>query len=118
MKTWKLLSGILSCMFSVAVLAQSTFAEIGEEIIGTGNSGEVGSFVGLMMLAGGIVSLVTRSNPGKGKDIALIILFGIAAIAGYTAKGIYGDLVVWSTWCLINTLLAVVSLVKNNNRNI
>lgn len=31
-------------------------------------------------------------------------------IAGY---GNYSDLVIWSVWCLINAVLAIVSMIKN-----
>lgn len=39
-------------------------------------------------------------------------LAGIAALFGFTGTGSYGDLYVWSFWCLINAVLAVVALVK------
>ena len=47
------------------------------------------------------------------KDIALIVLFGLAALFGFAGYGNYSDLVIWSGWCLINAVLAVVSIIKN-----
>lgn len=37
---------------------------------------------------------------------------GSAGLFGFTGAGSYGDLYVWSFWCLINAVLAVVALVK------
>ena len=83
----------------------NTLAETGE------SSGSAGLIVAIMMLAGGIVSIATR-NGGKGGNIALIVLFGIAALCGYAMAGtLYQDLYVWATWCLICAVLAVVSLI-------
>lgn len=87
MKTWKLVSGILSIVLSVFVLFQSA-------------------------LAGGIVSICVRKSVKKGGNIALVVLFGLAALFGFTGAGSYGDLYIWSFWCLINAVLAVVALVK------
>lgn len=39
------------------------------------------------MLAGGIVSIATRKSLGKGGNIALIVLFGLAAIIGFAGYG-------------------------------
>lgn len=92
MKTWKLVSGILSIVLFIIVVFQScamglvnTLEENGE------SSGSAGVIVAIMMMAGGIVSIATRKG-SKGGNIALIILFGIAAIVGFTLGGGYGDL--------------------------
>ena len=45
-------------------------------------------------------------------NIALIVLFGIATFFGYTLAGSFSDLRIWATWCLVNVILAIVSLVK------
>ena len=81
-----------------------------------GTSGTVGVMVAILMLAGGIVSIASRKSSGKGGNIALIILFGLAALLGYAGHGNYSDLVIWSTWCLINAVLAIVSMVKANKK--
>lgn len=119
MKTWKLVSGILSLVFSAIVLYQSWAASILDQLANvfldvSSNSGTVGAVVAALMIAGGIVSIVTRRGHRAG-DIALVILYGLAALVGYTSFGIYKDLVIWSTWCLICAILAVASLVKMKN---
>ena len=112
MKTWKLVSGILSIVAFFMVAFQSCAAGIGNAMAENGEaSGSAGIIVAIMILSGGIVSIATRKG-GKGGNIALIVLFGIGALFGYVLAGSFSDLNVWATWCLINVVLAIVSLVK------
>ena len=112
MKTWKLVSGILSIVAFFMVAFQSCAAGIGNAMAENGEaSGSAGIIVAIMILSGGIVSIATRKG-GKGGNIALIVLFGIGALFGYVLAGSFSDLNVWATWCLINVVLAIVSLIK------
>lgn len=112
MKTWKLVSGILSIVLCLFVLLQSCAAGASNALAETGEvSGSAGLIVSIMMLSGGIVSIVTRKG-SKGGNIALIVLYGIAALCGFALAGSFSDLYIWSAWCLICVILAVVSLVK------
>lgn len=112
MKTWKLVSGILSIVLFVIVSLQSCAAGISNTLQDNGEAGgSAGIIVAIMLLVGGIVSIVTRKG-GKGGNIALIVLFGIGALIGFTMAGSYSDLIVWSVWCLICAVLSIVSLVK------
>lgn len=114
MKTWKLVSGILSIVLFVFVTFQSCAAGVANTLEANGEvGGSGGIIVAIMLLAGGIVSIATRKG-GKGGNIALIVLFGIGALCGYTMAGSYGDLYIWATWCLICAVLAIVSLIKGN----
>ena len=114
MKTWKLVSGILSMILFVLVAVQSCAAGVVNALEDNGGtSGSIGMLVGVLMLAGGIVSVATRKSQGKGGNIALVILFGLAALIGFAGYGNYGDLVIWAFWCLINAILAVVAIIKN-----
>ena len=111
MRVWKLVSGILSIILFAVVMFQSCAAGVVNALEDNGGiSGSVGVIVGI---AGGIVSIATRNKTGKGHDIALIVLFGLAAVFGFAGYGNYSDLVIWSVWCLINAVLAVVSMIKN-----
>lgn len=113
MKTWKLVSGILSIVLFAIVLLQSCAAGVSNSIEGTGEmSGTAGAFVAIMMLAGGIVSIATRKAQGKGGNIALVVLFGLAAVIGLTGYGSYSDLAIWSVWCLINAVVAIVCIIR------
>lgn len=112
MKTWKLVSGILSICLFILVSFQSCAAGLANTISENGEvSGSAGVLVSIMLLVGGIVSIVTR-NGSKGGNIALIILYGIGALCGYTMAGSFSDLYLWATWCLVCVLLAIVSLFK------
>ena len=116
MKTWKLVSGIISIVLSAVVVYQSRAASIIDRIannlLNAGSySGTIGYIVALLMVAGGIVSIVTRKG-NKAGDIAIIVLFGIAALLGYTMGGIYVDLIVWSTWCVACAVVAIISLLR------
>lgn len=114
MKTWKLVSGILSIVLFVFVTFQSCAAGVANTLEANGEvGGSAGIIVAIMLLAGGIVSIAPRKG-GKGGNIALIVLFGIGALCGYTMAGSYGDLYIWATWCLICAVLAIVSLIKGN----
>lgn len=113
MKTWKLVSGILSIVLCLFVLFQSCAAGLSNTMQGNGElGGTAGLIVAIMLLAGGIVSIATRKSSGKGGNIALIVLFGIGALFGFTLAGSYGDLVIWAFWCLICAVFAIISMAK------
>ena len=113
MKTWKLVSGILSIIMFVVVAFQSCAVGIGNSLTENGeSSGSAGIIVAIMLIAGGIVSIATRNAKGKGGNIALIVLFGLGAIVGFAMAGSYTDLMIWSGWCAICAVLAVVAIVK------
>ena len=110
MKTGKLVSGILSIVF---LLFKSALAGVTNTMPANGEAGRSAElFVAILLLAGGIVSICVRKSVKKGGNIALVVLFGLAALFGFTGAGSYGDLYIWSFWCLINAVLAVVALVK------
>ncbi len=117
MKAWKLVAGILSIVFFLLVEFQSCAAGVVNSLEDNGDSsGSAGMFVGFLMLSGGIVSIVTRKAKKNGGNVALIILFGLAATIGFTNIGIFKDLAIWSGWCLINAFFALVSMRKNKKR--
>lgn len=112
MKTWKLVSGILSIVLFVFVVFQSCAAGVGNALAENGESGgSAGFIVAVLLLAGGIVAICARKG-GRGLNIALIVIFGIGAVIGFTMAGSFADLNIWAGWCLINAVLAAVSIVK------
>lgn len=113
MKTWKLVSGILSMVLFMMVMFQSCAAGLSNALEGSGEtSGTAGTFVAIMMLTGGIVSVATRNAKGKGGNIAIIVLFGLAALIGFIGQGSFADLAIWAGWCLINAIVAFVGLIN------
>ena len=118
MKTWKLVSGILSIIIFLIVEFQSCAAGAVNALEDNGGiSGSVGFLCGILILAGGIVSIAVRKSTGKGGNIALIVLFGLAALIGFAGYGNYSDLMIWSAWALINAILAIVSLIRNKKES-
>lgn len=114
MKTWKLVSGILSMVLFALVAFQSCAAGVANSLEANGEtSGSAGILVAILMLAGGIVSVATRKSEKKGGNIALIILFGLAALIGFTGFGNFSDLAIWSGWCLINAVVSVIAIITN-----
>ncbi len=114
MKIWKLVSGILSIVLFIFVVFQSCAAGVASALGSEDDvSGSIGIVVAILMLVGGVVSIVTRNSEKKGGNIALIILFGLAALFGYIGYGIFTDLIIWATWCLICAILAIVSIILN-----
>ena len=111
MKIWKLVSGIFTLVLSAFVLFQSSMAGLSNALEDNGeSSGSAGLLVAILMIAGGIVSIVVRNSSKKGGNIALLIIFGIAALMGFTMAGSYTDLKVWAAWCLICAVLALICL--------
>lgn len=118
MKTWKLVSGILSIILFVVVSLQSCAVGIGNALSENGEVGGSGGIIlAILMLSGGIVSIATRKNTGKGSDIAITILFLLGAFFGFVLAGSYSDLKIWATWCLICAILAVVDIIKKPKSN-
>ncbi|MDO4383092.1 MAG: hypothetical protein Q4C18_01210 [Eubacteriales bacterium] len=112
MKNWKLVSGIISIVLFAFVMFQSCAAGVSNSLEENGEvSGSAGFIVAVMLLAAGIVSIVTRKG-SKGGNIALIVLYGLGALCGFTMAGSYSDLNIWAGWCLICAVVAVIALVK------
>lgn len=111
MSIWKLVSGIFSIVFSLFVTFQSCVAGVSNVLRRSDEiSGTAGFFVAMFMLAGGIVSIVTRKSEKVGGNIALIVIFSLASLIGLTMFGSYKDLIIWSGWCVINMILAIIAL--------
>jgi len=118
MKTTKLVTGILSMILFVLVAFQSCAAGLSNALQENGEvGGSGGILLAILMLAGGIVAVATRSKIGKGGSIACLILYGLAALFGFVLAGSYGDLYIWAGWCLICAVLHLVSIIKKPKVN-
>ena len=117
MKTWKLVSGILSIVLFFVVVFQSCAAGIGDAMVENGGTGgAMGIMVAILMLAGGIVSIAVRNSTEKGGDIAVFIIFLLAALFAFISTGMFSDLKVWGAWCLICAILALVSCITKGKK--
>ncbi len=115
MKVWKLVSGILSIVLSVFVLMQSCTAGLLESMASSDSAGgALGFLVAVLMLVGGIVSIVTRAS-GRGGNIAVAVLFALGTlfgVIGYSSFPAYEDLIIWAIWCAICAVLGVLAAVR------
>lgn len=110
MRTWKLVSGILSIVLFVIVAFQSCAAGVYNSISENAEvSGSAGIILAFFMLASGIVSVCTRKG-GKGGNIAALILYGLAALIGFANAGSFSDLNIWAGWCAICAVLSLIGL--------
>lgn len=114
MTAWKLVAGIISIVLSMFVLFQSCAAGLGNAIEGNNEvGGSAGVIVAVLLLAGGIASIAVRRG-SRGGNIALVAMFTLAAVVGFVLAGSYTDLRVWAAWCLVNAMLAVISLIGSS----
>lgn len=120
MKVWKIVSGILSIVLSFLILFQSCAALLGEALDSSFSGGGSGMIVFLLMMTGGIVSICLRNGDGLKGNLAIIIIYGLAAMIGIVGAGSYSDLVIWGVWCVICAVVAavfaVVSTPKSNKQ--
>lgn len=110
MKTWKLVSGILSILLFVMISFESCSIILAMEMMEMEDSaGYFGLLMSAFLLASGIVSIISRKG-GEALQIALIALFLLALVSGALAfRNFFGDMILWCVWCLVNLILAVIS---------
>lgn len=110
MKNWKLISGIISMVLFIIIVMQSCALRVAEAFSQEdGNSG-TGVIVAILVLAAGIVSVVTHRG-GKGGSVALIVLYALAMLLGFSAT-VYADLKVYAVWCLVCLVIACIDLAR------
>jgi len=122
MVTWKIVSGILSIVFSFVMFFQSCAVNALQNIsreFGTGSEEEIGGSAGvlvaLLMLAVGITSVVGRRS--RGVNIAIMILCGIGMIFGFSMAGEYTDLIIWTCWLAVLFVMALIALLRFKKAN-
>ena len=116
MKTWKLVSGILSIIFFTVVSFQSCAVGVSNALKSDSDiGGAIGIFLGIFLLTGGIVSIAVRKNSGNGGNISVMVLYGIAALAGFSvAKDTsFSDLSIWACWCSLCSLMGLIAIFTN-----
>lgn len=108
MKTWKLVSGILSIILALICGMQCLVVVIGDALVG-GVSWFFGGLVTLLMLSMGIVSIVTQRK----KSVAVVVLGLLGLLLGFVGAtaGLFADLELWGLWCGICAILGIVALV-------
>ena len=119
MKAWRIFSGILSIVFYSIVDKQSRLARVAEVLTNDEEStaGSGGQVVALLLLVGGILSIVLFKAKKTG-SLILALLFGIAAAIGFSNAGFYQDLYIWSGWCAICAALALPGFFSKKKQNV
>jgi len=117
MRVWKLVSGIL------CIIAFSFFITI---FLGLGslfNLFQSGVFSGgilalLLLLAGGIMHLVTNNMQSLGTRIALVLIFGIAAYLFFQfhSSSYKSAVNILGVWCSINAFLALIDVPEKEEK--
>lgn len=117
MVTWKIVSGVLSIVFSIIMLFQSCAVNAVQNLgrsLDVGSEDEVGGSAGivvaLLMLAVGITSIVGRRS--KGVNIAIMIVCGIGMIFGFAMAGEYTDLIIWTCWLAVLFVTALIAMIR------
>lgn len=113
MKTWKLVSGIISLVICVLILFQSCAINALSAIASRDDvSASIGILFSFILMAAGIVSIVIRSSEKEGSHIALIILYVLAYLLGTNCAGSFGDLKVWALWSIACAIVATFAWSK------
>ena len=124
MKVWKLVSGILSIIFSGWVMLGSGVAGFLNDLDGSkadsATAVAAGFFVSILMLAGGIVSIAVRNKIDERSNGALAVIFGIAALVGVTggSESVALDFgIVWCLACAVNAVVCIFQNHKNKSKD-
>ena len=118
MKTAKLVVGVISICLSAMVLFQSCAAGAANALEANGEVGGTGGFVvAIMLLAGGIVMIATRSSEKHGGSITALILYLLGSLIGFTTAGSYSDLKIWAAFALLVAIMNVAALLQLKRDN-
>lgn len=115
MRTWKLVSGILSIVFVLIILVQSCAVGVYNALNESNDiGGTAGFLVAILMIASGIISISTRGGFRKGGNIALIIINNFTFVLAISNAKVYKDLIMWGLWCFLCSFMACISLYRMN----
>ncbi|EEU03466.1 hypothetical protein GCWU000322_00746 [Eubacterium saphenum ATCC 49989] len=124
MKVWKLVSGILSIIWSGWVMLGAGVTGFLSDMEGSKDDGTavvvVGFFVSILMVAGGIVSIAVKNKIDERSNGALAVIFGIAALVGVTggSESVALDFgIVWCLACAVNAVVCIFQNRKNKSKD-
>lgn len=113
MKTWKLVSGIFTMLFSIFATFSGIVFGIDNAINKRADGGDSNVLViNMFFFMAGLVSICVRKSKIAG-NIAIIILYGITALIGFSSGGSQGQWTVVAAWSTICAAIAAISLYKN-----
>jgi len=107
--------GIISIVLTFVMLFQSCAAGIGDAMENKGGiSGGIGIFTAILILIAGIVAIAARNS--RGGSIFCTVFYALAGIIGLTSHGIYEDLMIWGSICLIFAAVFLISAITFKGR--
>ena len=113
MKTWKLVSGIFTMLFSIFATFSGIVFGIDNAINKRADGGDSNVLViNMFFFMAGLVSICVRKSKIAG-NIAIIIMYGITALIGFSSGGSQGQWTVVAAWSTICAAIAAISLYKN-----
>ena len=119
MKTTKLVIGIISCVLFIIIMFQSCAAGMVEAL---GNSDSTSSAAGLIsaifLVAGGITSIASHRNAGGKSTSVAAILYFLAALIALTDNGVFEDLAVWGSLCVIFGIAHVIFYIVDKKQKV
>lgn len=113
MKTWKLVSGIFTMLFSIFATFSGIVFGIDNAINKRADGGDNAVLlINMFFFMAGLVSVCVRKSKIAG-NIAIIILYGITALIGFSTGGSQGQWTIVAVWSTICAAIAAISLYKN-----
>lgn len=111
MKTWRLVSGIISCTFALYVLWMVSQLSKLLAMTHTQDTGVLGGLiVAGLLIATGAISIANRAG-GKGSNIALLVLFAAAVFVSFTTSEIFQNLKLAGIWAGACGVVAIINFV-------
>ena len=112
MKTWKLVSGIFTMLFSIFATFSGIVFGIDNAINKRADGGDNAVLlINMFFFMAGLVSVCVRKSKIAG-NIAIIILYGITALIGFSTGGSQGQWTIVAVWSTICAAIAAISLYK------
>lgn len=113
MSVWKIISGIIAFVISGFIAFEiSTIVPVAVNS-DLKNAVVAGMLVMLLLIICGIISIVARKN--RFSNIIIIIISIIGAFLGFVKHGIFKDLIIWSSWFVVMSIVDAICFAAWND---
>lgn len=111
MKVTKLILGIIIILIALLIFSTAKILLIGNALSDNTDDGYLSGFlVAPLMIAGGIIMIVTHKHIGHGGDIAGLVIFVISTLICQTMAGDWVDMSGFYKW--LNLFYAIFNMIK------
>lgn len=112
MKTWNLTTGIVSLLLAAYTLFRGYLLNVAHHWGKDGNMvGGYAFMMGILLLIGGIVSIVTR-NRNKTGSVVMALVFGIGGVLGLLASKMTNG---FTTTYALSVIFCIVAIISTGN---